>query len=151
MRKIISFVLALIMVAGLLPAMALTAGATAPIPYLDANGVTQICDDYTLYTGQTTLTSGWYVVNGTQVASERITFQFSSDKVHIILTDGSHLDASNGGIRTQDINSLTIYAQSTGGSMGRLTADNPGNNNAGIGGNNLRGGIITISKRLTHR
>jgi hypothetical protein len=122
-----------------------------PVLYLDANGVTQICTTYTLYTGQTTLTDGWYAVFGEQVASERV--RIIGD-VHIILADHGHLDATgtvgkSGGIRVDDNNSLTVYAQSVGGNMGSLTAEC--NIHSGIGGDDgigyntitINGGVIT--------
>jgi hypothetical protein len=78
-------------------------------PYLDASGNTQICGTYTEYTGQTSLTSGWYVVRGAHNPPSRIMI---SGDVHLILADGSHLNAIHG-VDVSNNNRLTIYAQST--------------------------------------
>ncbi|MCL2838456.1 MAG: hypothetical protein FWE04_05245 [Oscillospiraceae bacterium] len=77
------------------------------------------------------LRTGTYIVHGTVEITHRL--RISGD-VTIILADGSHLDASRGGIRVSEGNSLTIYAQSEDeATMGRLTAHGIGG--AGIGGN----------------
>ena len=67
----------------------------------------------TLMSGQTTLSSGWYVVAGAVTNDSRVTV---SGDVNLILTDGAEL-AANGGVNV-DVdnnitNSLTIWAQST--------------------------------------
>lgn len=69
----------------------------------------------------------WYVVSGTVNISGYVTV---TGNVHLILTDSCELTIN--GIRSGDNSSLTIYAQSKGGEMGRLTVQNPGNDNAGI-------------------
>jgi hypothetical protein len=85
--------------------------------YLDptdpANPV-KVCDDYAYYTGQTTLTSGWYVVTG-DIANDA-TIAVDGD-VHLILADGASLTASKGirvEVENNVTNSLTIWAQSDG-------------------------------------
>jgi len=97
--------------------------AAENVPYLFENGTLQTFPEVIDYTGQTSLgeinTTTWYVVTGTQTPSDRINI---IGNVYIILADGCHLNASNGGIAVQDTNSLKIYAQSTGADMGRLTA-----------------------------
>ena len=89
-----------------------------------------------------TLTTGWYVVRGTVAAYSRVTV---SGDAHLILADGCDFTV-DGGISVNEGNSLTIYAQSTGENMGKLTAQNVADNNAAIGGDlNTSGGTITIN------
>lgn len=62
---------------------------------------------------------GWYVVQGEVTISSRVTV---TGNVHLILKDGCNLTV-NGGIDVTGTNSLTIYAQSAGEGMGKLTAN----------------------------
>ena len=88
-----------------------------PVPYLDpTTHSTNTCDTYTPYTGQTTLTSGWYVVTGDITNDTRIAV---SGDVHIILADGCTL--STGGVKAAPGGSLTIWGQTEG--SGTLIAD----------------------------
>ena len=89
-----------------------------PVPYLDENGETQTCADYTIITDQTTLDSGWYVVSGEVTIDDRITVD---GDVHLILVDGAKLIAKKG-IDVDEGDSFTVYAQSTGDGMGALFA-----------------------------
>jgi len=97
------------------------------------------------YHGTQRLRSGTYIVHDT--VELRASLQIHGD-VTIILTDGSHLDVSNGGIRVGGGSSLTIYAQSDDETtMGRLTAisNQPTSflsAGAGIGGRNAFGSNI---------
>ncbi|MDR2698635.1 MAG: hypothetical protein LBB30_03025 [Candidatus Methanoplasma sp.] len=89
--------------------------------------------------------SGWYLVRGTFALGSVITI---TGNVSLILEDNCHMTASGpagkAGINVTGADSLTIYAQSTGGTMGTMIA-NGGNGGAGIGGNmNSPGGAITI-------
>jgi len=111
MRKFISLALVLIMAAGLLPTIIQTVTATDGIAYIEANGVTQICTDYTPYTGQTTLTGGWYVVSGEQTPSDRIAI---SGDVHIIqdpnfYTAVSHNNHNKHGLSFIRRSSITVF------------------------------------------
>lgn len=96
----------------------------------------------------TSLPSGWYVVIDTQSIGSRITV---SGDVHLILCDGKTLTASQG-INVTGSNSLSIYAQSTGSNMGKLTATAEGGT-AGIGGNNAQsnGTVIINGGNITAR
>ena len=122
----------------------------APLPYIEADGTTGGCDEYTVLTNQTTLSSGWYVVNSNVTISDRIT---ANGDVHLILCDGCTLNAQQG-IAVNDGNSLTIYRQAN--HTGALTAGNPTEGGAAIGANRgtkagtviINGGIITAS--VTH-
>ena len=83
----------------------------------------------------------WYVVSGDVTVSGQITV---TGNVHLILTDNCVLTVKNG-IAVNGGNSLTIYAQSTGEDMGRLTATHKTGYCAGIGSNEgFSGGAITI-------
>ena len=64
-------------------------------------------------------------------------------EVHLILANGCELNAKEG-IEVSEESSLTIYAQSDGGMMGKLTATGD-SSDAGIGGGVGGGGSITIS------
>ena len=106
----------------------------AVMGYLDptdpANPVKTL-DDYAYYAGETTLTSGWYVVTGDITNDTTITV---NGDAHLILADGASLTANVGinvEVKNNVTNSLTIWAQSDGANMGRLTAEG---GDAGIGG-----------------
>jgi hypothetical protein len=97
---------------------------------------------------ETTLASGWYLASGALKYSETLT---AAGDVHLILANGCNLtvngSSDGAGIDVSAGNSLTIYAPSTGSSMGRLTATGGG---AGMGGNTSEstggaGGAITIN------
>ena len=157
-KRLLSILMAACLLVGLLPTVAL---AVSNVSYLDASGASQTCDSATEVTsGDTEWTTGWYVVTGnvtigTTDAPQRVTV---SGDIHLILADGCTLTV-NDGIQVQDDdynpstpspNALTVYAQSTGSSMGKLTARNAGEN-AAIGGNDGGsdlggyGGDVTIN------
>ena len=113
----------------------------APVKYLDENGAEQQCTEYTELTDRTTLSDGWYVVNSDVTILDRITV---SGNVRLILANGKTLNAESG-ITVAEGNSFTIYAQSAGDTMGKLTAKGP-HSNAGIGGkSNESGGTVTVN------
>ena len=121
-------------------------GSVIPFPdgetYLDASGTPQNipANAKFLLPGATTL-DGWYVVCGKVTLTNRPTV---TGEAHLILVDGCELNA-NSGINVGEGANLTIYAQSNGSNMGKLTA--LGNfNQAGIGGDaGESGGTITIN------
>ena len=105
--------------------------STEPITYLDKDGNQQVCNKYTVLTGNTAdsildlqdkwydLPAGWYVVKGDVTITPRLD---THGAVNLILTDGSHLTAQ-WGINVKEGDTFTVYAQSTGeDTMGRLTA-----------------------------
>ncbi len=124
------------------------AGADTPktletlVTYLDAAGTTQTRDSATAVTNTTTtLNDGWYVVNSDVTVASRITV---TGGVHLILKDGCSLTA-NQGIKVSSGNGFTVYSQSMGADMGRLTAK-PTGCNAGIGSNMNEGcGTVVIN------
>lgn len=128
------------------------------VPYLDWNGSMLVektgdeaCKDYTLVSSTTTTfeNDNWYVVPSTSIEiNSRITV---TGEAHLILCDGATLNAK-AGITVGSGNSLTIYAQSEGGSMGALNAIGIANESAspkiyaaGIGSYNNDAGTITIN------
>ena len=105
--------------------------STEPITYLDKDGNQQVCNKYTVLTGNTAdsildlqdkwydLPAGWYVVKGDVTITPRLD---THGAVNLILTDGSHLTAE-WGINVKEGDTFTVYAQSTGeDTMGKLTA-----------------------------
>ena len=105
--------------------------STEPITYLDKDGKVQVCNEYTVLTGNTAgsildlkdkwydLPAGWYVVKGDVTFTPRLD---THGAVNLILTNGSHLEAE-WGINVKEGDTFTVYAQSTDeDTMGRLTA-----------------------------
>lgn len=120
MKKKLGWILSLTLCFALIIAATLvTASASASVSYIDANGTTRTCDSATEVTeSDTTWNAGWYVVYGDVTIGQRVTV-------------------------TGD-NSLTIYAQSAGEGMGKLTA-NAGWERAAIGSEQFQAaGNITI-------
>ena len=140
-RRALSLLLTLCMIVGFFPGgIVITARAAANVSYLDADGETRTAASATEVTSDsTTWESGWYIVNGEVTIGSRA---FTGREVHLILADGANLTA-NGGIHVGEGNSLTIYAQSTGDDMGRLTATGE-YSMAGIGGDTDCGAITII-------
>ena len=106
----------------------------------------------TQYNGQDTLTSGWYVVEGDVFNGSRI---FVKGDVNLILKDNAELTVGAGiivDVNNNVTNSLTIWAQSDGANMGKLTAFG-GDFAAGIGGGDGDdGGTVTVNGgKLTAR
>ena len=116
------------------------------VPYLDENGAEQVLSQQYIEINGENLPavwqSGWYVVEGEVSIDSRVTV---SGDVKLILRDSSNLTV-NGGIDVSEGNSFTVYAQSTGDSMGQLTADASNVDSvSGIGGEYGDGGTITIN------
>ena len=113
----------------LLCAPAALAATVQDVRYLDEKGTEQTTEATVVTANDEEWSTGWYVVQGNVSLANRVTV---SGDVHLILADSAHLFVS-GGIRLEGDNTLTIYAQSTGETMGELTARSA-NGNAGIGG-----------------
>jgi len=151
-RKLLGVLLALAMVAGLVPGMLLTAladGETQSVKYVDGNGKDMGAKD--CLPVAETMTAGWYV-SRTATFENRI--EVKGD-VNLILKDGATLDAK-AGISVPSGNSLTIWAQSTGKNMGKLNAikhsdGNMNNLKAAIGSDSFGyGGNITVNGSLIY-
>ena len=114
-----------------------------PLTYLDINGTTQTCSNYTVLTGsEETLAAGWYVADGT--VSFNHTLSTSGD-IHLILKDGAVMrigteesPVSDYGIYAYG-HSISIHGQSTGNSRGQLWI------NAQASGIYAQGGNVEIS------
>lgn len=145
-KRVGAMLLCFTLLAGTFPAGALAQTPTN-VQYIDENGAAQSCTSATVVTkdatawGASDSQAHWYVVQGDVTIDQRVTV---TGEVHLILADGCTLNASQG-INVSGSNNLTIYAQSSGESMGALTA-NGGTQQAGIGGGNQgSGGSITIN------
>ena len=121
------------------------------IPYFDADGTTAYCTNYTeINTSNmpTTLSGGWYVVNGTVNYTDQITL---NGDVNLILADGCTMDINNDGSTCIDDEnwgghySLTIYGQT--GQTGTLSAFSSGYDNPTVKLKNYiqYGGTVTIN------
>ena len=91
--------------------------ATNAIAYIDADGSTKYCTEYTVIDGSKTAfnTGGWYVVSG----NVPIAGLYFGGDTNIILCDDSYLNCTGNGVTTNNKN-LCIYAQS--GGTGRLSS-----------------------------
>jgi hypothetical protein len=120
-----------------------------PLTYLDINGTTQTCNDYTVLTGsESSLDPGWYVAEGNVSFDHTL---LPSGDIHLILKDGAVMNMniesdgslfSGYGIFTFG-NSISIHGQSTGESKGQLRI------NATDGGIVTRGTITLINCKVT--
>ena len=131
------------------------------VSYIDASGAMRTANGVTVISsngGDRTLSTGWYLMRGTFTNDGTITV---SGAVHIILENGSDVtvkgSTNNAGINVSEVNSLSIYAQSTDDdTMGKLIAvgndggagiGGGGNGNSGNGYNsgtiNINGGTVT--------
>ncbi len=145
-KKVMSLLIAAVMIIGMLPMGAVTVMADGDIEYqYYDNGTwydgTKYSSEYTVVDSNTTSwNAGWYVVKDTVTISGRITV---NGEVNLILADTGSLTASSGITVSGNSNSLTIYGQEN--NFGKLTA-NASSNSAGIGGTNgASGNNITIN------
>ena len=108
-----------------------------PVPYLDPLAhTTNTCETYNLYTCQTELSDGWYVVVGAVTNDARIVV---SGDVNLILTDGAELVAKAGiGVNNAPGHGngvLSIWAQCADAAVaGSLKATAATRGDAAIGG-----------------
>ncbi len=138
-KRCISFLMAVVLLLFALPLEKINLKAEeakAGIVYREYNTETEewetkYCNEYQVLTdSDEILKEGWYVVNGEVTCSNVLTVQ---GNVCLILTDECLLAASKG-IRVPEGNQITIYAQSEGETMGKLTAKGFRGEAAGIGG-----------------
>ena len=136
-------------------------GGKPAVSYVDENGETQTCTDYTTANYAGAAWSGWIVLNENVTLNSRVTV---NGDANLILEDRLTLNAK-GGILIPAECSLTVYAQTAG--TGALNADidydfgDPDfdinlwlitNSNAAIGADNnedggeltINGGVITV-------
>ena len=125
-----------------LPTLTAQAEAADALTYLDEDGESVTVSDYTAVTSADT---AWNA--GTYAVTEDVTFRDRvkvTGTVNLILCDGAELSAQDG-IQVNEGNTLNIFAQSIGDSMGKLTAEGS-SDNAAIGGHmDEAGGKITIN------
>jgi lysophospholipase L1-like esterase len=152
-KRALCLLLSIALVFTLLPVTALAAKGENGVPYLDSNGSQSAANAVeTIDSGFTELSDGWYMVDSGNVTIDH-TLAVNGD-AKLILADGASLTVTgttgnNAGIYVTQNNSLTIYAQSIGNNMGKLTATGRGGG-AGIGsstnGNSagLSSGTISI-------
>ena len=158
-KRLGAWALTLALVVGLLPQTAFAADTVSYLDYNNGTWTTEQVTNYTEIKSGSTPTSwsgstngGWYVVTGSVTINSRINV---SGNVKLILNDGCSLTAPKG-ITVTGNNSLTIYAQSTGDNMGKLSATGAASDystlfSAGIGGycsstmSNRHCGTITIN------
>ena len=119
-----------------------------PISYIDADGTTKNCTDYTVLTGEESeLDGGWYVVNDDVTYTGTVTL---NGDVNIILCDGKTMnvgtatDRINSGncIFADKVNSLTIYGQAL--QTGTLNAFNSDKQAVYLKNYIQHGGNVTI-------
>ena len=120
------------------------------ISYLDSDGETQYCADYTMLTGDETelTTAGWYVAAGTLNYDHSLKLK---GDVNLILTDGCQMNIGTSDKRLSDIalngfnTNLTIYGQNTGN--GTLSIYNDGNGKDGFLVHDLtiNGGTVDVN------
>lgn len=156
MKKKLTFIFALALCIALLIAAApAEANADGSVTYIDESGEEQTCTNATVVTADDTTWGAddeddhWYVAQGDVTINRLVTV---TGYVHLILADEANLTV-NGGINVGEGNSFTVYAQSTGESMGKLVAGeeidssySTYDGSAGIGGTqeNVNFGNITI-------
>ena len=112
-----------------------------PLTYLDINGNTQTCNDYTVLTGsEETLAEGWYVADGTISFDHQLSA--SDGDIHIILKDGAVMrigteesPVNDVGIDAEHGGSISIHGQSTGEHRGQLWINTTGSGIYTYGGN----------------
>ncbi len=108
----------------------------APVTYVDSNGVSQVCNSYTVVDENTTVWSNsWYLVAGEVSIDGGV---LVSNDVHVILADGSSLEvdatgSEMAGIEVESGFSLSVYGQVNG--SGALSASGD-KYCAGIGSHN---------------
>ena len=97
-----------------------------PVSYLDMNGDTLLCIDFTVLDGEeTSLAAGWYVVEGTVNYNQPLTV---SGDVHLILKDNAVMNigtaetpvSGNGIGDDSNTANISIYGQSTEENNGQL-------------------------------
>ncbi|MCL1866310.1 MAG: hypothetical protein FWF82_02755, partial [Oscillospiraceae bacterium] len=141
------------------PSLVVTGGDSPDIPYISASGATWYLEEEELSGrinsdgGAITLTSGWYLVEKTDLPIIQSGTVAVDGDVHIVLEDGCRweITGSDGyaGISVvKGVGSLTIYSQSSDSESGVLDVT-AGSKSAGIGGNTgdkgRDSGLITIN------
>ena len=146
-----------------MPASDVTVSATLAVPYIDAQGVEQMCSDFTVLTSSDDSqelgdndNEAWYVVCGDVTIEGEL--HFKDNAAHLILCDGATLTVNAGdsnGISTNI--KITIYGQSGGTGIVNATGNsyaifasgsitiNGGTVNATGNSHGISSGSITIN------
>ena len=121
----------------------------APISYLDENGDMQYCTEYTVLTNNTdisNLSAGWYVVEGSVSYTSALEFNYGD--VNLILADNAKLSVDNNeNLVAISASSMTIYAQSVGDNMGKLSTTAVGYGLYADNTLSIYGGNVTATAR----
>ena len=124
-----------------------TANLIEKIPYIDENGKTVDCTNYTVLNNtMTTISAGWYVVKSNVTFSGNLYTNVSSwvdNTVNIILCDGATLTANNITPNTNN-DRLCIYGQSRGTGTANISGNIMGNHSISI-----YGGTINATGNIT--
>ena len=124
-----------------------TANLIEKIPYIDENGKTVDCTNYTVLNNtMTTISAGWYVVKSNVEFSDDLSTNVSSwvdNTVNIILCDGATLTANNITPNTNN-DRLCIYGQSRGTGTANISGNIMGNYSISI-----YGGTINATGNIT--
>ncbi|MDR0813007.1 MAG: S-layer homology domain-containing protein [Oscillospiraceae bacterium] len=163
-KRILSTILSVALLFSFSSAFSLSAAAADGVAYLAEGGATQYQDGVTVLASPgdisgSTLTDGWYLVRGSFTFNAMLTI---SGDVHLILEDGCDFTVNGPDYSWEDsaywyyaaifvngTNSLTIYSQSTGAGMGKLTATG-GDGGTGIGGRGYDGADNAVNQPLAN-
>lgn len=135
-KRALCLLLSVVLVLTMLPETALALALKNGVSYLDSNGGQSSANHVEMMDNSFTgLSDGWYMVDSGEVTiNQTLTV---SGNAKLILADGANLTVNgtagnNAGIYVTQGNSLTIYSQSVGSNMGKLTSTGRGGG-AGIG------------------
>ena len=153
-KRALSLLLSTALVLTALPVTAMALTLKDGVSYLDSNGGHPSANGVeVISSGFREMSDGWYLVDSGDVTIDH-TLPVVGD-ANLILADGANLTVNgtsgdHAGIEVQQGCSLSIYAQSTGSSMGRLTATGHGSG-AGIGSDSSSpsGNITICGGRIT--
>ena len=100
-------------------------GVGKSVSYIDENGESQTVDALPVSSSSTTLSAGWYYVEGDVTINGQLSLTGDAGYVNLILNDGATLtiNSTTSGIVSTGSQTLFIYAQSSGNSMGKLIID----------------------------
>ncbi|MHB1454650.1 MAG: Ig-like domain-containing protein [Saccharofermentanales bacterium] len=144
--KFAAALLSLLIIIGNFPVIPLS--ADSDVSYIDENGIMRTTSATVIANTTTTLTSGWYIVQG-NVSTTNLRV---SGSVYLILADGCVLTAgansNKAGIEMEHENFLTIYGQSL--NTGKIIASGNGRG-SGLGGSGgVDGSILAAGETGGH-
>ena len=120
---------------------------TETVSYIDENGETQTVTATVLTGSETAIYNGWYVVSSNITYTGTVTL---TGNVNLILADGCTMNVGTSIVRINDYGiygdndyDLTIYGQSTGADMGKLSLYSKCFNNIRAKNITINGGNVT--------